>query len=215
MEALRRTHPLVIVAAGTVSLFSLVGIGAVMGWIPTSVGNQNTTSAVVAQAPQQPEAQPEPPKPVEHHVQPRPKPLAKSEPPRRADQVALAPPPPPPAPPVVAAICRECAVIEDVRVVEKAGQGSGVGAVGGAVVGGILGHQVGSGRGKDLATVLGALGGGFGGNQIEKTVKTEKQYQIVVRYDNGTQGLFTQGTPPGWHKGDKVKVINGAIQSNG
>ena len=29
METLRRTHPLVIVAAGTVSLFSLVGIGAV------------------------------------------------------------------------------------------------------------------------------------------------------------------------------------------
>jgi len=214
MEALRRTHPLVIVAAGTVSLFSVVGIGAVMGWIPTSVGNQNSTSAVVAQA-QQPEAQPEPAKPVEHHVQPKPKPVAKSEPPRRAEQVAVMPPPPPPAPMVVAAICRECAVIEDVRVVEKAGQASGVGAVGGAVLGGILGHQVGAGRGKDLATVLGALGGGLGGNQVEKSVKTEKQYQIVVRYDNGTQGLFTQGTPPSWHKGDKVKVINGAIQSNG
>jgi len=213
MEALRRTHPLVIVAAGAVSLFSLVGIGAVMGWIPTSVGNQNSTSAVVAQAPQQPEAQPEPAKPVEHHVQP--KPVAKSEPPRRPEQAAIAPPPPPPAPVVVAAICRECAVIEDVRVVDKAGQASGVGAVGGAVLGGILGHQVGSGRGKDLATVIGALGGGLGGNQVEKSVKTEKQYQIVVRYDNGTQGLFTQGTPPSWHKGDKVKVINGTIQSNG
>src|SRR4029077_12597093 len=140
MEALRRTHPLVIVAAGTVSLFSVVGIGAVMGWIPTSVGNQN--NAVVAQAPEQPAAQPEAPKPIEHHVQP--KPVAKSETPRRAEQVAAVPPPPPPAPAVVAAICRECAVIEDVRVVEKAGQASGVGAVGGAVLGGILGHQVGS-----------------------------------------------------------------------
>jgi outer membrane lipoprotein SlyB len=182
-----------------------------MGWIPTSVGNQNT--AAVAQAPEEPKAQPEPAKPVEHQA--RPKPFARTEP-RRRTEVAVAPPPPPaPAPAVVAAVCRECAVVEEVRTVEKAGQGSGVGAVGGAVVGGILGHQVGSGRGKDLATVLGALGGGFGGNQIEKTVKTEKQYQIVVRYDNGTQGLFTQGTPPSWHKGDKVKVINGAIQSNG
>lgn len=209
MEALRRTHPLIIIAAGTVSLFSLVGVGAVMGWIPTSVGSN--TSAVVAQAPEQPAAQPEPPKPAEHHAQP--KPIAKSEPPRRAEQVAVAPPPPPA--PVVAAICHECAVIEEVRTVEKAGQASGVGAVGGAVVGGILGHQVGAGRGKDLATVLGALGGGFGGNQIEKTVKTEKQYQIVVRYDDGSKGLFTQATLPGWHKGDKVKVINGAIQANG
>jgi outer membrane lipoprotein SlyB len=116
---------------------------------------------------------------------------------------------------VVAAICHECAVIEEVRAVEKAGQASGVGAVGGAVVGGILGHQVGSGRGKDLATVLGALGGGLGGNQIEKNVKKETEYQIVVRYDDGTKGLITQATPPSWHRGDKVKVINGAIQANG
>lgn len=210
MEAPRRTHPLIIVAAGTVTLFSLVGVGAVMGWIPTSVGNQNSTSAVVAQAPEQ--AQPA--KPAERHVQP--KPVARSRAPHRAVQEAVAPPPPPPsAPAVVAAICHECAVIEEVRTVEKAGQASGVGAVGGAVVGGILGHQVGSGRGKDLATVLGALGGGLGGNQIEKTVKTEKEYQIVVRYGDGSKGLFTQATPPSWHRGDKVKVINGAIQANG
>ena len=207
MQAPRRTHPLVIVAAGTVSLFSLVGIGAVMGWIPTTVG-QSTPNAAIAPIPEQP-AQPEPPK-LEHRTQP--KPVAKSEPPRREAQVAVAPPP---APAVVAAICHECAVVEDIRTIEKAGQASGVGAVGGAVVGGILGHQVGAGRGKDLATVLGALGGGLGGNQIEKSVKTEKQYQVVVRYDDGRSGTFTQATPPTWHKGDKVKVIDGAIQANG
>src|SRR5882672_4983782 len=168
MDTTRRTHPLVILAASTVSLFSLAGIGAVMGWIPTSIG-QNA-SAVVAPIPEQP-AQPEPPKPAERRVHPKP--------------------------------------------VEKPGQASGVGAVGGAVVGGVLGHQVGSGRGKDLATILGAVGGAFGGNQVEKTVKKEKEYQIVVRYDDGSKGTFTQATEPGWHRGDKVKVINGAIQSNG
>jgi outer membrane lipoprotein SlyB len=213
MEPSRRTHPLIIVAAGTVSLFSLVGIGAVMGWIPTSIG-QSSPSAAVAPIPEQP-AQPEAPK-LEHRAQP--KPVAKTEPPRHQPRMAAAVPPPPPnapAPVAVAAICHECAVIEDVRTVEKAGQASGIGAVGGAVVGGILGHQVGAGRGKDLATVLGALGGGLGGNQIEKTAKTEKQYQIVVRYDDGSTGTFTQATVPSWHKGDKVKVINGAIQANG
>src|SRR3989442_1563668 len=154
MEAQRRTHPLVIVAASTVSLFSLVGIGAVMGWIPTSVGNQS--GATVAKAPEQPEAQAEPakpaqhkalptPKPGEHKAQPAPKPVARSEPPRQVARAEIAPPP---GPVVVAAVCRECAVIEDVRTVEKPGQASGVGAVGGAVLGGVLGHQVGSGRGK-------------------------------------------------------------------
>jgi len=211
MEIQRRTHPLVIVAASTVTLFSLVGIGAVMGWIPTSVGQGSPSAA--AQAPEQAESQPEPAKPVEHRAQP--KPVARAEPRHRAEQVAVTPPPPPPPPAVVAAICRECAVVEDVRTVEKAGQASGVGAVGGAVVGGVLGHQVGSGRGKDLATVLGALGGAFGGNEVEKTVKKEKEYQIVVRYDDGTRGTFTQATPPAWHRGDRVRVINGAIQANG
>jgi outer membrane lipoprotein SlyB len=210
MQAPRRTHPLVIVAASTVSLFSLIGIGAVMGWIPTSTG-QNSPSAAVAPIPDQ-QAQPEPPK-VEHHAQ-QPKPVARAEPRHQAEPVAVAPPPPPP-PAVVAAICRECAVVEDVHTVEKAGQGSGVGAVGGAVVGGVLGHQVGSGRGKDLATILGALGGAFGGNEVEKTVKKEKEYQIVVRYDDGSRGTFTQATPPSWHRGDRVRVINGAIQANG
>jgi outer membrane lipoprotein SlyB len=209
METPRRTHPLVIVAASTVSLFSLVGIGAVMGWIPTSTG-QNSPSAAVAPIPDQP-AQPEPPK-VEHHAQ-QPKPVARAEPQHRAEEVAVTPPPPPPA--VVAAVCRECAVIEDVRAVEKPGQGSGVGAVGGAVVGGVLGHQVGSGRGKDVATILGALGGAFGGNEVEKTVKKEKEYQIVVRYDDGSRSTITQPTQPAWHRGDRVKVINGAIQANG
>jgi outer membrane lipoprotein SlyB len=210
MEAQRRTHPLVILAAGTVSLFSLVGIGAVMGWIPTTTG-QSSPSAAIAPIPEQP-AEPEPPKPAEHKAQS--KPVARSEP-RHETPVAVAPPPPPPTPVVVAAICHECAVIEEVREVEKAGQASGVGAVGGAVVGGVLGHQVGSGRGKDLATVLGFIGGGLAGNQVEKNVKKETEYQIVVRYDDGNRGMFTQATPPSWHKGDKVRVINGAIQSNG
>ena len=215
-QAVRRTHPLVIVAAITVTLFSLVGIGAVLGWIPTSVGNQNGANATVAQAPEQPAAQPEPAQPAEHktpaeHAKPRH--VARSEPPHQAAPAAAVPPPPPA--PVVAAICHECGVIESVQQVEKAGQASGAGAVGGAVLGGVLGHQVGSGRGKEVATILGALGGGLAGNQVEKNVKKTVEYHTVVRYEDGTKGLFVQATQPGWRIGDKVKVINGAIQSNG
>jgi outer membrane lipoprotein SlyB len=215
-QAARQTHPLIIIAAIAITLFSLVGIGAVLGWIPTSVGNPVPASTPVALAPEQPAAQPEAAKPAERKpaVRPKPKPVVKSEPPHEAAHAAV-PPPPPPAPIIVAAICRECAVIEEVREIEKAGSGSGAGAVGGAVVGGVLGHQVGSGRGKDVATVLGAIGGGLAGNQIEKNVKKTKEYQIIVRYEDGTKGLFTQATPPSWRTGDKVKVINGVIQERG
>jgi len=211
-QAVRTTHPLIITAAITVTLFSLVGIGAMLGWIPTSVGG-GTGTAPVAQAPEQAKAQPEPAKPVEAKPvvkQAKPKPIAKTEPPQPVAQVVV-----PQPPPMVVAICRECAVIEEVREVEKAGQGSGVGAVGGAVVGGVLGHQVGGGRGKDVATVLGAIGGGVAGNQIERNVKKTKEYQIVVRYEDGTKGLFTQATPPSWRIGDKVKIINDVIQVRG
>src|SRR5882762_3109519 len=198
-QAARHTHPLVIISAIAITLFSLVGIGAVLGWIPTSVGTPGAASTPVAQGPEQPAAQPAEPKPA---VKPRP--VVRSEPPRA---VAVVPPRP-----MVAAICRECAVIEEVREVEKAGQASGAGAVGGAVVGGVVGHQMGGGRGKDVATVLGALGGGLAGHAIEKNARTTVEYQIIVRYEDGTKGLFTQATPPSWRPGDKVKVINGMIQ---
>ena len=226
----RQTHPFVIVAAIAVTTFCLVGIGAVLGWIPTSIGGGGITSAaqapeqpkaqadaaaLLAQAPAQPSAQadavkPAAPNPVARQAKPHPKPVARAEPPQRVVQDAA-----PPSPPVVAAVCRECAVIEEVREVEKAGQASGGGAVAGAVVGGVLGHQVGGGRGKDVATVLGAVGGGFAGHQIEKNVKKTREYQIVVRYEDGTQGLFTQDTPPSWRPGDKVKIIDGAIRDRG
>jgi len=213
-QTARHTHPLLIVAAIAITLFSLVGIGAVLGWIPTSVGNPSpaSTPTPLAQAPEQPVAQPEPTKRVEEPaVRPRPRPT-RSEAPAPIPHAAV--PPPPPAP-VVAAICRECAVIEEVREVEKAGTASGAGAVGGAVVGGVLGHQMGGGRGKDVATVLGVLGGGLAGNAIEKNAKKTVEYQIVVRYEDGSKGLFTQATPPSWRSGDKVRVINGVIQARG
>src|ERR1700704_1196764 len=114
-QAARQTHPLLIVAAIAITLFSLVGIGAVLGWIPTSVGNPSPASTPLAQAPEQPAARPEQAKPVERQPVVRPKPVVRSEPPHVAAHAAV----PPPPPVVVAAICRECAVIEEVREVEK------------------------------------------------------------------------------------------------
>lgn len=206
-QAVRTTHPLIIVAAITVTLFSLVGIGAVLGWIPTSVGG-GASPAPVVEAPEQAKAA-EPAKPAEAKPAVRPpRPVARTEPPHAAAAV-------PPPPPMVAAVCRECAVIEDVREVEKAGEATGAGAVGGAVVGGVIGHQVGGGRGKKLATVLGAVGGGVAGNQIERNARKSVEYHVVVRYENGTKGLFIQATPPSWRIGDKVKIVNDVIQLRG
>ena len=106
-------------------------------------------------------------------------------------------------------------MVESVREVELKGEGSGLGAAGGAVVGGVLGNQVGGGRGKDLMTVVGAVGGAVAGNEVEKRVKSTKSYEITVRFDDGSSRAISEANAPSWRAGDKVRVVNGAIQSNG
>ena len=103
----RQSHPFVTVAAIAVTVFCLVGIGAVMGWIPTSIGGggcapaarapeqpitQVDTAGPLAQAPAQPRAQAEvrkpAPGPVARQTQPRPNPVAWAEPPQQVAQDA-------------------------------------------------------------------------------------------------------------------------------
>lgn len=216
--AVRHTYPFVIVAAVALTVFSLVGIGAILGWIPTSIGGSEVKPAAVepatpetnaagplARAPAEPAEAPKPAAPKRAAKPAKPKTVATSEP-----APAVVPPSP-----VAAAACRECAVIEEIREIEKAGEASGGGAVAGSVVGGVLGHRFGSGRGNDIATVLGAVGGAVAGHQIEKNANKTKEYQITVRYEDGSRGLFTQSTPPSWRPGDKVRIVNDAIEARG
>lgn len=113
------------------------------------------------------------------------------------------------------AICRDCGTIESVREVAKEAEGSGIGAVAGGVLGGVLGNQVGQGRGRDLATVVGVIGGAVAGNQVEKAQKRVVQYEVTVRFEDGTSRVFSQDTPPAWRGGDRVKVENGLLVSRG
>jgi outer membrane lipoprotein SlyB len=114
----------------------------------------------------------------------------------------------------VAAKCADCGVIQSVREIDTKGEGSGLGVVGGAVAGGVLGHQVGKGDGNTVATVIGAVGGAVAGNEIEKRVKSTKSFEITVRFDDGSTRVITEANATSWRSGDKVKVVNGVIQSN-
>ncbi len=221
-QAVKQTHPILIIAGIAVTVFSLVGVAAVMGWIPTSKG-QSEPSTVTAPAAQTPAAPPAPPPSVAEAPAPAPhvaKPhVAKAAPRHEPARVASAAQPQasqvPPPPPVVAAICRECGVIEGVHEVDVAGKATGGGAIAGGIVGGVVGHQTGRGRGNDLMTVLGAVGGAIAGNAIEKKAKTGKEYEILVRFEDGSTRIIKSATAPAWRTGDKVKVIDGVIQSNG
>jgi outer membrane lipoprotein SlyB len=110
--------------------------------------------------------------------------------------------------------CAECGVIESVREINTKGESTGIGAVGGAVVGGVLGHQVGGGRGQDIATVVGAVGGAVAGNEVEKRVNSSKSFDITVRFEDGSSRVINEANATSWRTGDRVKVVNGALQSN-
>jgi outer membrane lipoprotein SlyB len=181
------------IAGIAVILFSAVGIAAIMGWIPTSMGRAPDNSEITT--------------PGNHSTN--------TTKPASTKTTAHAA-----APAVVAsnasgpAKCAECGVIESTREVTSKGEGSGLGAVGGAVVGGLLGNQIGSGRGNTAATAIGAVGGAMAGNEVEKRVKTSKGYEITVRMDDGSSRVIEETKMPAWRTGDHVKIVGGAIQGN-
>ena len=214
-----KLHPVMWVAAVSVIVLSLAGVGAITGMIPTvgsksadpaavqaaktpetaSLANAPATAAVPAEAPMAPIAPPAQHVEKKHHSTSR---TAAVPPPTmaQAGQPAVAPP-----------VCRECGTIEAVRQVEVKGEGTGLGAVGGAVVGGLVGSNIGAGRGKDAMTVLGDVGGGLAGHQIEKNVRKKVHFDVVVRFDDGTSRTFSQEQAPAWRSGDRVRLVNGQL----
>ena len=197
-----KMNPLMATAAVAIIIFSAVGVGVMTGIIPSSKSaNDSLTPAEARMAPA-PEVKAAPAPVHKPAAQ-----VAHKRTPERPAQVAMSESAAAPVP----RICTECGVIDTINVVDKKGEGSGVGAVGGAVVGGLVGNQIGNGRGNTVATVAGALGGAFAGNEVEKRVKSVKEYQVTVRMDDGNSRSFTLDGAPGYAVGDKVKVIDGRL----
>lgn len=224
-----RIHPLVAIAAVSVTLLSLTGVAAITGLLPTSHGESGPGSASVAHmfapvpaatgpavanftTPVEPKAQ------LADEESEKPAPQAARKPASSAQQgtrtastgykqqttqVAQA-----------RATCTACGRVEAVTPIQEQGQASGVGVVAGALLGGVLGNQVGGGNGKKLATVAGAVGGGYAGNEVEKRARATSSYQVRVRMENGTSRSFRQ-TTDNWRVGDRVRIVNGELTLRG
>ena len=113
-----------------------------------------------------------------------------------------------------APLCTNCGTVDSIRIVEQAGEASGVGMIAGGVLGGLLGHQVGQGRGNTAATIVGAAGGAYAGHQVEKNVKKGARYDVSVRMDDGTMRTVSYDMEPGFKTGDKVKFVDGKLLRN-
>ncbi|MEP6970372.1 MAG: glycine zipper 2TM domain-containing protein [Betaproteobacteria bacterium] len=113
---------------------------------------------------------------------------------------------------VAAPACDACGVVVSVKKVKVKGQSNYIGAIAGGVGGAALGNQVGKGNGKAAATILGAVGGAFAGREIEKQVKSDTRYDVVVRLDNGSSRTLSYDHDPGLTSGAKVQVVGDVLQ---
>jgi len=210
-QGTRKLHPLLATAAVAVIVLAVVGIGAFTGLLPGSVGSpkaddmsaspdSSAQDAPLAKEPapvQKPAAEPV----AKAAPKPAPKPVAEHRPASKPVQVAAAKPQ-----------CLDCGVVEAVHEVDVKGQGTGLGAVAGGVLGGVIGHQMGSGRGNTAMTVLGAAGGALAGNEVEKRTRASKHWDVTVRLDHGGTRTISVPTQPVWRAGDRVRIVNDAIQ---
>jgi outer membrane lipoprotein SlyB len=210
----QRIHPLVATAAVAVTVFSLAGIAAIAGWLPTGKAASGAAVAVAADPAVAPASTAEPKpataaKPVEQST---PKPVVKAAPkPEPATlpapvQVAQAAPAAAPAP-----VCHNCGVVDQIREITQPGEGSGLGAVAGGVVGAIVGSQIGGGTGNKIATIAGAAGGAYAGHQLEKSQRKTTRYEVLVRMNDGATRSVMMDMVPGWQIGERVRIENGML----
>ena len=212
MEVVKKSlHPLITAAAVSVTVFSAVGVAALTGVLPHSRGSDAPPAlheAAVEQAVSMPAPQiaPEPvvkPKPKPKHIAHAPAAVA----PAQVAQAPAAVEVPKPAP-----VIGVTGVVESVKEVEKKGETGAVGPVAGGVAGAVLGHQVGNGNANKVMTVLGAGAGILAGMAIEQKVRATKQWEITVQLDKGGTQTLTSESEPGWHAGDRVRLVDGKLQ---
>lgn len=110
-------------------------------------------------------------------------------------------------PPVTRKECADCGVVVMVRMVERKGDGTGLGGVAGAIVG----REISDGR--DVGTVVGAAGGAIAGHQIERHARTTKHYEVRVRMSEGNEKSVRFATRPAWKPGDRVRLQDGKLVS--
>lgn len=216
MSETSKINPLVAIAAVSVTVFSLVGIGIMTGLVPNSfsknsastlqTGAVDTKAASAVAEPSSvntPAPVPSKPKtPARHAEAKRPTQVATQAPPAPVEQTKAAP------------VCTNCGVVASVNAIAQKGEGSGLGAIAGGVLGGVLGHQVGGGTGKKIATVAGAAGGAYAGHQVEKNMKSTTHYDVVVNMNDGTTRTFSYDAQPAFQAGAKVRVVNGALTAD-
>jgi len=182
----RLLYPALVIAAISVTLFSLIGIAALTGVMPAAHSNPNPPPATTAKAASVDKAVP-----VSGNSG------ATSG---TASKTRLA-----------AASCVGCGTVEWISAVERPADTSGIGAVAGGLTGALLGNQIGRGDGRAVMTLAGGAGGAYLGNKIEQNTRRTTTYKIVVRMENGSRRTVYQNEAPGVAVGGKVQIVGNTV----
>lgn len=202
-----KINPLVAIAAVSVTVFSLVGVGIMTGLVPSSF-SKNSETALQAESAKTATKPAPVPQPASAPSKPK---VAKQTDTSKPAQVATQAPATAAEKPKAAPLCANCGVVASVNTITQKGEGSGLGAVAGGVLGGVLGNQVGGGTGKKIATVAGAAGGAYAGHQVEKNMKSTTSYEVIVNMDDGSTRSFSYDSQPAFQAGSKVRIVNGNL----
>ena len=209
MQETKKINPLIALAAISVILFSIVGVGVMTGLISNSFskGKESTleTAASKSATEESKTVKTESPAPTQKTVAKHSSPNTTQAP----SQPAVAS-----QEPVKAAspVCTSCGVVSSVNAIAQQGEGSGLGAVAGGVVGGRLGNQVGGGTGKTIATGVGAVAGGMAGSNAGGRADTKTVWDVSVRCEDGIDRVVRTDVQPFYRPGTRVRLVNGMIQ---
>lgn len=204
----RKTHPMVLIAATALTVFSILGSAMITGLIPsahseraddaTKLELNNTDAADKTKSGEEVQAD-------KNTVSGK---LSQSDQTvntKSANVTSNAT--------NAVASCQDCGKIISIKRVTTDGEATGLGAVAGGVTGGVIGNQIGKGQGNVLMTVLGVGGGAYAGHTIEKKINANTAYVIKVKMENGDYKTVRQHHEPAFAIGDAVKVKNGSLTS--
>ncbi len=110
--------------------------------------------------------------------------------------------------------CVNCGTVEAINTIQVKGDGSYIGLIGGGIAGAVLGSQIGDGRGRTAAQLLGAAGGALAGRELEKNVKKNTHYEVVMRLESGGIQTFAYPTAPPFKVGENVRIDGTVLVAN-
>jgi outer membrane lipoprotein SlyB len=176
-------YPALVIAAISVTLFSLLGIAALTGVMPSAHSNPQAAA-------------------IDNKA-------ANAAPAGKSGQGAASGATSKTR--LAAASCVGCGTVQSVTTVERPAKTSGVGAVAGGLTGALLGNQMGSGNGRTVMTIAGGAGGAYLGNKIEQNTSRTSAYKIVVRMEDGSLRTVYQAEPPNVVIGGPVQIVGNAV----